>query len=74
MGAVVGAHSKGSQVVKLAIGGGGKGHLLWLRTSGIDCAGENLLGNIVDFHGCSHSFFRMAYYVAFMPVLLMKAK
>ena len=48
MGAVMGAHGESSQVVQIPGGSGGKGLLLRFGIAGVDGAGENLLGNIVN--------------------------
>jgi hypothetical protein len=50
MGAVVGTHGKGGQIIEIACSGGAQGVLFWRWITGIDIAGKDFLTNIIDFH------------------------
>ena len=50
VGAVMGAHGKGSEIVQRPVCCGAKCVAFRFRITGVDLAGENLLGNVVNLH------------------------
>ena len=50
MRAIVGAHGKGGQIIQVAGRCGAEGLPFRFRIAGIDRAGENFLGDVVNFH------------------------
>ena len=53
MGAVMGAHRKSCQIIQVAIFCSTKALLFRFWIPGIDLAGENFLGNIINLHSIS---------------------